>query len=86
MARNVLGDVEKHFWLTRSVARCMNISFTEAMAKGHLTPERYAELVTRCRVSQCSDQCGSWLSEQQSEAQRAPEFCANADLLNAMKT
>ncbi|WP_170516564.1 DUF6455 family protein [Ruegeria atlantica] len=86
MARNSLGDVEKHFWLTRSVARCMKISLTEAMAEKRLTPDRYAELVTRCRASQCSNQCTIWLSEQQSEAHTAPEFCANADLLNALKT
>ena len=85
MARDLLGDVERHFWLTRSVARCMNISFTEAMAEGRLSPDRYAELVTRCRAAQCSNQCALWLAEQQSEADAAPEFCANADLLNTLK-
>ena len=86
MKRVALGDVEKHFWLTRSVARCMNVSLTEAMADGRLTPDRYAELVTRCRASNCSGQCAIWLSEQQSEAHAAPDFCANADLLNALKS
>ncbi|WP_170331886.1 DUF6455 family protein [Ruegeria arenilitoris] len=86
MTRCVLGEVEKHFWLTRSVARCMKISLTEAMADGRLTPDRYAEMVTRCRASNCSDQCSVWLAEQQSEADAAPEFCANADQMNALKT
>ncbi len=85
MTRSALGDVETHFWLTRSVARCMNISLTEAMAEGRLTPDRYAEMVTRCRASHCSGQCAIWLSEQQSEAQTAPEFCANAEQMNALK-
>ncbi len=85
MTQSVLGDVEKHFWLTRSVARCMNVSLSEAMAEGRLTADQYAELVTRCRASHCSGQCAIWLSEQQAEAQSAPEFCPNADLLNALK-
>jgi hypothetical protein len=63
----------------------MNISLTEAMAEGRLTPNHYAELVTRCRASHCSGQCAIWLSEQQSKAQAAPDFCANADQLNALK-
>ncbi|WP_420584661.1 DUF6455 family protein [Ruegeria sp.] len=86
MQRDVLGDVEKHFWLTRSVARCMNISLTEAMSEGRLSADRYAELVTRCRASKCSEHCVLWLAEQQSEAPLAPDFCANADVLNGLKT
>lgn len=85
MTRSVLGEVEKHFWLNRSVARCMNISLSEAMTEGRLTADRYAEMVTRCRASDCSGHCAIWLSEQQSEARSAPEFCANADILNALK-
>ncbi|WP_377190273.1 DUF6455 family protein [Ruegeria meonggei] len=85
MTRDVLGDVEKHFWLTRSVARCMHISLAEAMVEGRLSADKYAELVTRCRASRCSGRCMAWLSELQSEASAAPDFCANADLLNALK-
>ncbi|WP_170409684.1 DUF6455 family protein [Ruegeria atlantica] len=85
MSRDILGDVEKHFWLTRSVARCMKVSLTEAMAEGRLTPNGYAEIVTRCRASHCSDQCELWLSKQQSQANTAPEFCANAGTLNKLK-
>lgn len=85
MKQDVLGEVEKHFWLTRSVARCMNVSLAEAMVEGRLSVDKYAELVTRCRASECSEHCAVWLSEQQSEARAAPDFCANADLLNALK-
>ncbi|MCG7519358.1 DUF6455 family protein [Ruegeria sp. Ofav3-42] len=85
MTRDVLGDVQKHFWLTRSVARCMNESFSEAMAEGRLSADEYAEIVTRCRAAGCSSQCELWLSAQQSEARSAPEFCANAQKLNALK-
>ena len=85
MNRDVLGDVEKHFWLTRSVARCMNISLTEAMTEGRMSAEQYSQIVTRCRAADCSGQCEVWLSQQQAQAASAPEFCANADNLNALK-
>ncbi len=83
---DILGDVEKHFWLTRSVARCMNVSLTEAMADGRLSPDKYTEMVTRCRASQCSQRCTAWLSVQQAQSDSAPHFCANVDSLNALKT
>ena len=85
MTRDVLGDVEKHFWLTRSVARCMNLSLTEAMAEGRLSAEEYARIVTLCRSANCSGQCELWLSTQQDYAATAPDFCVNADTFNALK-
>lgn len=83
--KDILGDVEKHFWLTRSVARCMNLSLTEAMTEGRLSAERYAEMVTKCRAADCSETCAMWLAEQQAKADKAPEFCVNAQALNALK-
>ena len=80
-----LGEFEKHFWLTRSVARCMKVSLSEAMAEGRLSADDYAQMVTRCRASGCSEACAHWLSSQQSKAENAPEFCANATTLNALR-
>ncbi|TMV10369.1 hypothetical protein FGK63_01575 [Ruegeria sediminis] len=80
-----LGDIEKHFWLTRSVARCMDVSLSEAMAEGRLTEQGYAEMVTRCRAADCHRQCELWLATRQACAEAAPEFCANADVLNRLK-
>lgn len=85
MARTSLGDIEKHFWLTRSVARCMGVSLTEAMVEGRLSTSGYAEMVTRCRAAECSENCAIWLSIQQSHATAAPEFCANAETLNELR-
>ncbi len=85
MPQVALGEIEKHFWLTRSVARCLGISLTEAMAEGQLPAEAYAELVTRCRASNCCGQCAIWLSQQQQLADAAPEFCANAQALNRLR-
>lgn len=86
MSELALGGIEKHFWLTRSVSRCMGISMTEAMADGRLSPEQYAELVTRCRAAGCDVQCEYWLARQQGPATTAPDFCPNAETLNGLKT
>ncbi|MCU9839254.1 DUF6455 family protein [Ruegeria sp. WL0004] len=80
-----LGDIERHFWLTRSVARSMGVSFTEAMVQGKVTENDYAEVVTRCRAADCSEKCQHWLATQNCSARTAPEFCVNADLLNRLR-
>ena len=82
MPKTPLGDIETHFWLTRSVARCIGVSLTEAMADGSLSPDDYARMVTRCRAAECSQKCQIWLAAQQARAKAAPDFCANANLLN----
>ncbi|SMO64956.1 DUF6455 family protein [Ruegeria faecimaris] len=85
MKHAVLGDVEKHFWLTRSVARCLKISLTEAMSDGRLSPDEYAEMVTRCRASDCHEKCTKWLAAQQSDPRSAPGFCVNSQVFNRLK-
>ncbi len=82
MDRTSLGEIEKHFWLTRSVAQSLGISLTEAMAEGKLTPADYAQMVTRCRGAICDERCQIWLAAQQGMAEKAPDFCANAQVLN----
>ncbi|MDA7966087.1 DUF6455 family protein [Ruegeria sp.] len=84
MPRRPLGDIEKHFWLTRSVARCMGLSLSEAMAEGKLSAQDYAEMVTRCRAAECSEPCQAWLALRQARAETAPDFCVNAGKLNEL--
>lgn len=80
-----LGEIERHFWLTRSVARVMKLSFADAMAEGDLTAKDYAEIVTRCRAGGCSMMCEAWLACQTDHVDQAPPHCANAAILNALK-
>ncbi len=83
--RVTLGDIERHFWLTRSVARCMGVNLSEAMSDGRLSPEEYAEMVTRCRASGCHLQCQEWLAGQLEQAEAAPEHCPNAAIYNRLR-
>ena len=81
-----LGDVHRHFWLLRSVARSMNVDLSAAMAEGKLSDLDYAQMVTRCRGAGCGAACSLWLAQQQDHAQAAPAFCANADVLDGLKS
>ena len=81
-----LGDPAKHFWLTRSVARAMGLSLSEAMAEGHLSANGYADLVTRCRTCPSVAQCEAWLATASGPGQEAPECCMHKELLDRLAT
>lgn len=83
--RDTLGPFNRHFWLTRSVTRCMGVSLTEAMATGQLSEAEYARMVTTCRSADCAETCQEWLAQQTSLVDEAPLHCANAELLNRLR-
>ena len=74
-----LGDPARHFWMTRSVARVMGFSLSDAMAKGRLSSEGYAQMVSRCRTCRQVSDCELWLaSVRHGPAEIAPVGCVNA--------
>ena len=79
-----LGDPTRHFWITRSVARAMDLNLSEAMSDELLTTQGYAELVTRCRMCPHVEGCMAWLGQNGAGSESAPDFCANADALNQL--
>lgn len=80
-----LGDIERHFWLSQSVARTIGINLSEAMAENRLTPKDYTTMITRCRAQGCQDACQRWLAAQTTETPNGPpEYCANSDLLKRL--
>ncbi|MDX1780918.1 MAG: DUF6455 family protein [Thalassovita sp.] len=80
-----LGDPALHFWLTRSVARSIGLSLTDAMSRGQLSPQGYTEMVTRCRQCPLVTQCEQWLAQNGAGAETVPESCVNATRLNGLK-
>ena len=80
-----LGDPAKAFWHTRSVARALGLSLSEAMAEGALSADGYAQMVTRCRACPAVGDCELWLARNGAGASEAPECCSNAALLNGLK-
>lgn len=79
-----LGAIEKHFWLTRSVARVMGLNLSECMADGRLSEAGYAEMITACRAGGCDTMCQGWLATQTDRPACAPGHCANAEMLNRL--
>ena len=79
-----LGDPARHFYMTRSVARVMGLSLSEAMQSGALRPETYAAMVTACRACALVEACERWLGQQTSLAEAAPPGCCNAAVLDRL--
>jgi hypothetical protein len=79
-----LADINAHFWLTRGVARAMDISLSEAMAQHRLSAEDYAAMVTACRAAGCAEACAAWLAQTPGPTDEPPPFCAHADQLRAL--
>ncbi|MCG7493735.1 DUF6455 family protein [Thalassobius sp. Cn5-15] len=82
--RTTLGCPELHFWLNRSVARAVGVNLSEAMAEGDLTPQGYAEMVTRCRQCHQATACQEWLSQSPSH-HTPPAHCLNAGEIARLK-
>ena len=76
-----LGDIERHFWLTRSVARMIGVNLSDAMAEKRLSPDGYSSMVTYCRAAGCHEACQRLLAAQTSaRPDGPPEYCANAEM------
>lgn len=80
-----LGDPNRAFWLTRSVARATGVSLSEAMREGRLGATDYCAMVTRCRRCPHSDACEAWLAVNGAGAELPPDYCANCSVLNALR-
>lgn len=79
-----LGDPSRHFWMTRSVARSLGVSLSEAMAQGDISAKDYADMVTRCRRCHHVECCEKWLGTQALMAKYAPDFCVNKGVFGSL--
>ncbi len=81
-----LGDIERHFWQTRSVARVIGVNLSEAMADNQISPDDYARMITNCRASGCLEACQRWLAAQTgAQPEGPPEYCPNTELLARLR-
>ena len=81
------GDTDFHFWMTRSVGRCIGLNFSRAIDDGRLSTEDYLSLVQACQGCEHVASCQHWLGGQKGcpGKNRAPEFCPNARKLDALR-
>lgn len=74
-------ETDRHFWLTRSVARVAGVSLARAMANGSLSEDGYAEMIARCQNGGCAASCELWLARQTDWPASPPPFCAHTTIL-----
>jgi hypothetical protein len=74
-----LGDPARHFFMTRGVARVMGVNLGDALNSGQLEPQRYADLVTRCRGCALVEACEEWLAAQTLISTAPPPGCCNSN-------
>jgi hypothetical protein len=80
-----LGDPDRHFWLTRSVARMMQIDLHKALNRGDLDSDGYRHLINRCRTCSMVEGCQNWLACATGQADQPPPGCVIAAELLHLK-
>lgn len=81
-----LGDVDEHFWLTRSVARTIGLNLGNVLSAGRLTLDDYAHMIARCQAAGCGSRCADWLGRQSGGSARTPPpFCVHVDQFKALR-
>lgn len=80
------GSFDRHFWLTRSVARTIGVNLSDAMQHKRLTADDYEQMVDRCRRCGHAHLCERWLAAHGAgRAEAAPPHCRIATELNRLR-
>ena len=76
-----LGDARHHMILVRDMARVVGADLELAQREGVLSPEDWAETITRCRGCTNVQTCETWLENERHGVDRRPPVCENARFL-----
>lgn len=76
-----IDKTDRHFWLTRSVARVAGVNLSRAMAAGQLELAQYSEMIAQCQACGHSTACEAWLAGQIDWPVAPPPYCAHAPVL-----
>ncbi|MGR3322095.1 MAG: DUF6455 family protein [Pseudooceanicola sp.] len=82
-----LGDVQRHLFLVKRMARATGVDLAGALQQGRVTEADWAETVTRCRACTCADRCDAWLAEgelNRTANETAPGYCENRALFSGL--
>ena len=80
-----LDRTERHFWLTRSVARVTGVNLSSAMVEGALELDDYVNMVERCEGCAFRTLCETWLAQQADWPAAPPSFCAHGEILTNLR-
>ncbi|WP_095588476.1 DUF6455 family protein [Actibacterium ureilyticum] len=78
------GDLDRHFWLSRGMARTLGIRFSDVMRDGRLSTHEFTDLVNTCRGCAMSDRCVGWMARAEAVGEPAPGFCEIRGILNRL--
>ena len=76
---------DQAFWRTHGLAQALSVNLTDAMSRGVLDRRGYGAMVRRCEACPHGARCTEWLSQAAARADSAPEYCANARILDFLK-
>lgn len=82
MAR--LGDPALHFYMTRGIARLLDVNLSDALREGRLSPDRYARMVTLCRSCDHAERCKALLAHTTHLAS-PPAHCPNETAFQSLR-
>lgn len=80
-----IDELDRHFWLTRSMARVAGVNLSRAMEAGDLDLSDYTGMVAECRAKGCRAACEGWLAQQTVWPAGPPPFCAHARVLAELR-
>jgi hypothetical protein len=82
--------LDQHSDLMKRMADTVEADFASALVDGRLSGEGLRAALMRCSRCEQADFCESWLDVNEArkaeggEAPRAPDFCANLDLMERL--
>lgn len=75
MTLRPLGDAREHYWMTIKMGDALGLPLVEAWEDGYLSPDAYAEMITRCRGCAEPAACARLLDG--GKLEKPPSYCAN---------
>lgn len=83
-----LGQLKRHFWLAKRMAKTSGVDLAEARAEGDLSHKDWASMVQGCRACSDPERCARWLDnpERLEGAETPLAFCENKTRFQDLKT
>ena len=80
-----LGNARDHFWRVIKMAAANRVDLSEALDKGAITADAYADMITGCRGCKQVGTCDKLLAKRP-QLEAAPEYCVNKDTFARLRT
>lgn len=83
-----LGQLKRHFWLAKRMAKTTGVDLAEARDAEDLSHKDWALMVQKCRTCTDPERCARWLDnpERREGAETPLAFCENKTRFRDLKT